>query len=168
MASRARPAPSTDRVQLRLSVQYPYAIDAPTRAQVRRWVRSTLGALAGDRPSLMAAALTFRFVDADEGRALNRTFRGKDYATNVLTFPFDDAPSTTLVADVVVCMPVLAREAEEQGKTLHDHCAHLVVHGTLHASGHDHETSKEAVAMEALERRVLARFRIADPYADGH
>ena len=170
MASRAKPALSTERASLQLSVQFPCAQDAstraPSRAQVRRWVRSTLDALSSDRSPLNEATLTFRFVDVDEGRTLNRTFRGKDYATNVLTFPFDDAPPGTLNADIAICLPVVAREADAQGKTLHDHCAHLVVHGTLHASGHEHDDPKEADAMEALERRVLARFRIADPYVE--
>lgn len=150
---------------LRLGVQYAYIEDAPSRAQVRRWVRAALASLSTARHPLRSAFLTFRFVDADEARTLNRTYRGKDHATNVLTFGFDDAPPATLTADIVICMPVLSREAAEQGKALHDHCAHLVVHGTLHAAGHDHEDVDDAAAMEDLERRVLARFRIADPYA---
>lgn len=127
------------------------------RAQLRRWVR---GALERD------AMLTLRFVGVAEGRALNEQFRGRDYATNVLTFAYDDppAPGEPLSADIVVCMPVVLDEARAQGKTARDHLAHLVVHGTLHAQGHDHEDDDSAQAMESLETAILRRFRIADPY----
>ena len=145
---------------LQLAVQYASASPAPSRARVRRWVAGTLAAV----PGIDAATLTLRFVDDDEGRTLNRTFRGKDHATNVLTFPLDRRPAR-VDADIVVCLPVVAREAHAQGKTNDDHCAHLVVHGTLHACGYDHEDEAQADAMEALERAVLRRFRIADPYA---
>ena len=154
-------------VTLHLAVQYATGLDAPTRAQVRRWVGAALTFVNLDLPerrSISAATLTIRFVDADEGRALNLTFRGKDHATNVLTFPYAAAPRR-IEADLVICMPVVAAEAREQHKDVLAHCAHLVVHGTLHACGHDHETPADADAMEMLERAVLARFRIADPYA---
>ncbi len=110
--------------------------------------------------------LTIRFVDEDEGRSLNRGFRGKDHATNVLTFVLgDDATNATRVeADIVICMPVVEAEARAQDKPVFVHCAHLVVHGTLHACGFDHETEAEAEAMEQIERGVLARFGITDPY----
>ncbi len=150
---------------LRLVVQFASASPAPTRAQVRRWASSALGAASRDGRRVTEARLVVRFVDVDEGRALNRDFRGKDYATNVLTFPLDDPASPdTVEADLVVCLPVVAREADEQGKPFVDHCAHLVVHGTLHACGYDHEDAADADRMEALERAVLARMRIADPY----
>jgi probable rRNA maturation factor len=108
------------------------------------------------------AEFTVRLVDAEEGRALNRDYRGKDYATNVLTFDYSRAP---LMADLVLCAPVVEAEARAQGKTLEDHYAHLLVHGALHALGHDHEHDAEAERMEALERRALAGLDIADPYA---
>ncbi len=149
---------------------------------MRRWVRAAIASLDGTAPRY---AITLRFVDADEARALNREFRGRDYATNVLTFAYshddanddtrldtqgdttvgeDDADRDAVEADLVVCLPVVEREACEQRKDVVDHCAHLVVHGTLHAAGLDHDTPAEAEAMEAVERRVLKRFGIADPY----
>jgi probable rRNA maturation factor len=140
---------------LSLSVQYAStAADLPTRSQVRRWVRA---ALDGD------ALVTVRFVDADEGRSLNAEYRGRDYATNVLTFVYDEGK--TRVGDVVLCDPVIRREAAAQGKTLAAHYAHLVIHGMLHLQGHDHERAADAAAMEARERTLLARFRLPDPYA---
>jgi probable rRNA maturation factor len=141
--------------RLALSVQYAVAADAlPKPAAIRRWA---LAALERD------AALAVRFVGAREGRALNARYRGKDCATNVLAFVYDDA--MPLSGDLVLCAPVLRREARAQGKRLADHCAHLVVHGMLHLQGYDHGTAREARAMEARERALLARFGIADPYA---
>jgi probable rRNA maturation factor len=140
---------------LSLSVQYASrADDLPNRSQVRRWVRA---ALDGD------AVVTVRFVDAVEGRSLNAEYRGKDYATNVLTFVYDEGK--TRVGDVVLCAPVIRKEAAAQGKTLAAHYAHLVIHGMLHLQGHDHERAADAAAMEARERTLLARFRLPDPYA---
>jgi probable rRNA maturation factor len=140
---------------LSLSVQYASrADDLPNRSQVRRWVRA---ALDGD------ALVTVRFVDAVEGRSLNAEYRGKDYATNVLTFVYDEGK--TRVGDVVLCAPVIRKEAAAQGKTLAAHYAHLVIHGMLHLQGHDHERAADAAAMEARERTLLARFRLPDPYA---
>ncbi len=125
------------------------------RHRVVRWIRHAL-----DRP----AELTVRIVDTDEGHALNRDYRHKDYATNVLTFDYTQSP--VVVADLVLCAPVVAREAAEQGKTLQAHYAHLLVHGTLHAQGWDHETSAEdAEAMEAREVAILAALGFANPYA---
>ena len=119
-----------------------------------RWVRH---ALACD------AEITVRIVDADEGRALNRDYRHKDTATNVLTFDYSHEP--VVCADLVLCAPVVAREAAEQGKTLQAHYAHLLVHGTLHAQGWDHETSAaDAEAMETHETAILARLGFANPY----
>ncbi len=127
----------------------------PTRATLRRWVLLALGAAAAD------AQLTLRFVGAAEGRRLNHSFRGRDYATNVLTFDYARRP---LMADIVLCMPVVKREAGEQGKTLRAHLAHLVIHGVLHARGFDHERPRQAAAMESRERALLAQLRVADPY----
>ena len=125
-----------------------------TPATVRRWLGFAL-----DQP----AQLAVRVVGEDEGRALNRQFRGKDYATNVLTFFYGDEPR--LAADIVLCGPVVRREAIEQGKPLKDHYAHLLVHGALHAQGWDHETGeRDALEMEALEILLLGALRIPNPY----
>lgn len=135
----------------------------PSPASFRRWVEA---ALRGSRRR-KAAELSIRIVDADEGRSLNRDYRGKDYATNVLSFEAGLPPDMKLplIGDMVICAPVVAREAAEQGKHARDHWAHLTVHGTLHLLGHDHIVEAEAEAMEALETRILAGLGIADPYA---
>ena len=145
---------------LQLSLQFGTLSDAgPHRAalprhSVARWIRR---ALTRD------AEITVRVVNAEEGQALNRDYRHKDYATNVLTFDYAQDP--VIMADLVLCAPVVAREAREQGKTLKDHYAHLLVHGTLHAQGWDHETSEaDAEAMEAREIDVLAGLGIKSPY----
>lgn len=111
-------------------------------------------------------ALSIRLVDADEGRELNRRYRGRDYATNVLSFAAELPRGVRhpLIGDLVICVPVVAHEASEQNKTLRDHYAHLTVHGVLHLLGYDHQTDADARRMEALERRILARLGIADPY----
>lgn len=121
-------------------------------------------ALAGRRED---GELSVRIVDAEEGRALNRDYREKDYATNVLSFPAELPPGVPLpiLGDLVLCAPVIAREAEEQGKPLKHHYAHMLVHGVLHLLGHDHMDEAEAEAMEAIEREVLAGLGIPDPYA---
>ena len=125
----------------------------PSRAQVRRWMRA-----AQEKP-LQA---TVRFVDAAEGSRLNRDYRGKERATNVLSFVYADDPAA---GDLVVCWPVVVREAKTRGKPLKAHLAHLIVHGALHLQGYDHETgAADADRMEAQEREILARFGIPDPY----
>lgn len=147
--------------RLGLSLQFALDGDAAThraalaRHKVTRWIRH---ALESD------ARITVRIVDEAEGRALNRDYRHKDYATNVLTFDYgDDQP---LSADLVLCAPVVAREAREHGRSLQAHYAHLLVHGTLHAQGWDHETSTaDANAMEARETQILAALGFDDPYA---
>jgi probable rRNA maturation factor len=148
---------------LELDVQYPDTrLEADiTPELVERWVR---GALLGP------AELAIRFVDAEEGQTLNREYRGKDYATNVLTFAYnegaeiaDDEPTQ---ADIVLCTDVLQREADEQKKTVEEHAAHLVVHGVLHAQGFDHETDEEAEEMEQLERDIMEALGYPDPYPD--
>lgn len=142
--------------RLDLSVQYacrqPWV---PERIAVRQWVRAALPA---------AGQITVRFVDDDEGRQLNRDYRGKDYATNVLSFPYEAAPR--VLGDLVVAPAVCCREAAEQGKAPTDHMAHLIVHGVLHLRGYDHENEAAAEAMEDAERAILASLGIADPYRD--
>ena len=124
------------------------------RHAVARWIRHALA---------REAEITVRIVDRDEGRALNRDYRHKDYATNVLTFDYSREP--VVCADLVLCAPVVAQEAREQGKTLQAHYAHLLVHGTLHAQGWEHETGEaDAQAMEAHETALLARLGVANPY----
>jgi len=130
-------------------------VGLPARSTLLRWVEA---ALESD------AELTVRFVGAAEARRLNREFRGKDYATNVLTFDYQHAP--VVVADIVLCVPVVRREAREQRKGYREHLAHLVVHGVLHAQGHDHARARDAKRMEAREVRILAGLGIDDPYAD--
>jgi len=126
----------------------------PARTTVRRWVIRAL-------EHTPHACLTLRFVGTREGRVLNRQFRNKDYATNVLTFAYSTEPIT---ADIVLCMPVIAREASTQGKSLRAHLAHLVMHGILHARGFDHIRPTEARRMEHLEIKLLSTLRIANPY----
>jgi probable rRNA maturation factor len=144
---------------LSLSLQYGALSDAALhraalpRHKVIRWIRH---ALETD------AEITVRIVDSEEGQALNRDFRKKDYATNVLTFDYTQEPLIT--ADLVLCAPVVAREAEEQGKTLQAHYAHLIVHGTLHAQGWDHELEEDAQVMELRETEIMARLGFNNPY----
>ena len=152
--ARAR-ARQRDTARTALAVQYAVAAGTlPAPATVRRWARA-----AQERP----ATVTVRFVGAREGRTLNSLYRGKDYATNVLAFVYDDGESPA--GDLVLCVPVLRREAKEQRKTLADHCAHLVVHGMLHLQGYDHDTPRAARTMEARETAILARLFVPDPYA---
>ncbi len=127
----------------------------PARSSVAAWMRA---ALAGRR-----ARVTVRFVGAAEGRRLNREFRGRDHATNVLTFGYD-AGDGRLAGDIVLCAPVVEREARDQDKALRAHYAHLAVHGALHLRGYDHSRRRDAVRMEAEERRILTRLGFADPY----
>jgi len=147
--------------KLSLSIQFADArlADQLPRTAIRRWVQAAL---------LAPAEFTIRFVAEEEGRSLNRDYRGKDYATNVLTFAYteeelsDDEPTQ---ADIVLCSDVLMKEASEQKISIQQHAAHLVVHGVLHAQGYDHEEDDEAVEMEQLETDILARLGLPDPYA---
>ncbi|HYG13323.1 MAG TPA: rRNA maturation RNase YbeY [Methylophilaceae bacterium] len=140
--------------KLAMAVQYASAAqDLPTAAQFRKWARLALRA---------DAEIALRVVDEDEGRMLNRDYRGKDYATNVLTFPLAEKP--LLMGDIVLCAPVVAREAEAQQKPLLAHYAHLTVHGVLHLQGYDHETEAEAVQMESMETEIITKMGYADPY----
>jgi probable rRNA maturation factor len=133
-------------------VQYadPRLVETLPRPEIRRWVKAA---------QFAPAELVIRFVDDGEGRTLNRDYRGKDYATNVLTFAYDDAEvvmDTDIVrADIVLCVDVLLREAQQQAISVMQHAAHLIVHGVLHAQGYDHEADDEAAEMEALEDEIL-------------
>jgi len=149
--------------RLDLSVQYACNREGvPSRIDFRRWLRAA-------EPG--AARITVRIVDEDEGRELNRDYRGKDYATNVLTFAYDEGEDMPLpeglplMGDLVLCRQVVEREAAEQGKALEAHYAHLSVHGMLHLQGFDHIEDAEAEEMEAREREILAGLGYPDPYA---
>ncbi len=136
----------------------------PSSASFRRWAEAALRGAKRRKP----AELAIRIVDADEGRALNRDYRDKDYATNVLSFPVELPPGvqSPLIGDLAICAPVVQREAAEQGKPPRNHWAHLTVHGVLHLLGYDHIDERDAETMEALEIRVLADLGIPDPYAE--
>jgi len=149
----------------KLDVSVGYAASrkgVPASASFRRWIEA---ALKGARRR-KATEVSVRIVDTEEGQALNLQYRGRDYATNVLSFPVELPPGVDLplIGDLVICAPVVAREAAEQGKKPADHWAHLTIHGTLHLLGYDHIDEAEAEAMEALETRVLAGLGISDPY----
>ena len=134
----------------------------PAPVSFRRWVEA---ALAGARHR-RAAELSIRIVGTREGRTLNRTYRDKDYATNVLSFSTDlpKGVRLPLLGDIAICAPVVRREATEQGKSVADHWAHLTVHGVLHLLGYDHIVEAEAIRMEALETRILKGLGISNPY----
>ncbi|MDR0775970.1 MAG: rRNA maturation RNase YbeY [Azonexus sp.] len=141
--------------RLNLSVQYACARDGlPVRADFFRWARAALDG---------GGAIAIRLVDIDEGQALNRNYRGKDYPTNVLSFPYDTEP--VVQGDLVICPAVVAREAAEQSKPLAAHYAHLTVHGMLHLQGWDHDIDNDAQRMEDKEREILAALGYPDPYA---
>lgn len=147
--------------RLNLSVQYACnAAGVPLRPQIRAWARAALNV-----DGMRGGQITIRLVDIEEGQALNREYRDKDYATNVLSFPYETEP--VVLGDLVICAPVVAREAAEQGKTLEAHYAHLIVHGMLHLQGYDHETGDDdAQRMEDKERAILASLGFDDPYQD--
>ncbi len=147
--------------KLTLSVQHAdkRLADVLKRTDIRRWVQAA---------QFAPAEFTFRFVGEDEGRALNRDYRGKDYATNVLTFAYADgeeiADDDVVQADIVLCVDVLLKEAAERSIPVEQHAAHLIVHGVLHAQGYDHEDDAEAAEMEGLETEILAGLGMPDPY----
>ena len=159
-----------EKPRVNVAVQWAIAADHPpfsevSNVQIRRWVRACF---------VDAADITIRFVGSIEGRALNKDYREKDYATNVLTFPMDveelnlskDQASNlpTFMADIIVCPEVIEKEAKEQHKNTLDHLAHMIIHGCLHAQGYVHETDDQASLMEAKEVEILKRFRISNPY----
>ncbi|SAL62728.1 rRNA maturation RNase YbeY [Caballeronia telluris] len=147
--------------KLALTMQFPAAKAYPShkavlpRATVARWIKASLFA---------DAELTIRFVGEDEGRTLNRTYRQKDYATNVLTFAYAESEDDPVAGDLILCCPVVEKEAAEQGKPLAAHYAHLIVHGTLHAQGYDHEDDIEAAEMESIETDIMRALGFSDPY----
>jgi probable rRNA maturation factor len=153
-----RPKPERAEVRLQLTLQK--AVNSPGlpgKAELHRWLAAALA---------QNAAITVRFVGLAEGSRLNRAFRDRDYATNVLSFGYGEpAQGKAICGDIVLCAPVLRREARAQGKTLAAHIAHLAVHGALHLQGHDHESPRAAARMEALEKRILAKLGFEDPYA---
>ena len=140
--------------QIKLSVQIASELaNIPTKAQFKKWAKTALR---------VDTEVTIRIVDAQEALALNSTYRGKDYATNVLTFPITEVPH--LMGDIVLCAPIVAAEAIAQHKTIEAHFAHLTVHGILHLHGYDHETEPQAELMEGLEISILAKLGYANPY----
>lgn len=148
--------------QLTLDVQFASAAlaekwdDQITQPKIKKWVQAAL---------LEDATITIRFVGRAEGRKLNAAYRQKDYATNVLTFPYEEqAGIDHLHADIIICPPVVEKEAKEQQKTFLQHLAHLTIHGTLHAQGFDHEDEIEAQAMEELEIAILKKLKQPNPY----
>lgn len=149
--------------KLTLSVQQPdkRLAGLMPRTVLRRWIQAA---------QFAPAELTLRFVGEAEGRELNRDYRGKDYATNVLTFAYADgedvAEDDPVQADIVLCVDVLLREAAERAIPIEQHAAHLVVHGVLHAQGYDHEDDEEAAEMEGLEREILLALGFPDPYRE--
>jgi len=149
--------PKTAAPKLTLSVQYAEKPEGvPTRPQFRRWAKAALE---------QDAEVAIRIVGVEEGQELNRDYRGKDYPTNVLTFVYDDLPPEAgLMGDLVLCAPVVEREAAEQGISLEAHYAHLTVHGVLHLQGYDHEDDAEAQIMENRESQIVMKLGYADPY----
>ncbi|TSA15087.1 MAG: rRNA maturation RNase YbeY [Betaproteobacteria bacterium] len=155
--SERKTKPERDAAKLALTVQTATRSPGlPTKAQLRRWLSAALE---------RSAAITVRLVGTAEGRRLNLAYRDCDYATNVLSFGYcGSRQKQTLAGDIVLCAPVLRREARAQGKTLVAHFAHLTIHGALHLEGHDHQRPRAAARMEALERKILARLGFPDPY----
>ena len=140
--------------KIQLSVQIASELaNLPTKAQFKKWAKNTIR---------VDTEVAIRLVDEDEGRALNSTYRGKDYATNVLTFPLTETPH--LMGDIIICAPVVMAEAVAQNKSLEAHFAHLTVHGVLHLHGYDHETEPQAELMESLEITILQKLGYANPY----
>lgn len=162
---RAKRTPLRQRLAERLELTLDIRSDAanlPGAADLQRWARAALQA------DVQKAQISLLLVEGEEGRALNRDYRGKDYATNVLSFALNEGetlPGMPLFGDLVLCVPVVEREAAEQDTPLAAHYAHLTVHGMLHLQGYDHEHDDEAEVMEALETAILAKLGYPDPYA---
>ncbi|AGF46672.1 putative metal-dependent hydrolase [Candidatus Kinetoplastibacterium desouzaii TCC079E] len=152
--------------KLSLSIQYILLENNLPRWLIRRWVSHSIK-LARNFISkeLKKVILTIRFVDETEGKELNKLFRGKNYATNILTFPYG-IENEHLSADLVVCLPIIHKEAQEQNKIFSNHAAHIIIHGVLHALGFDHETETETIEMEQLEIAILKNMKIENPYKE--
>ncbi|MGB0458786.1 MAG: rRNA maturation RNase YbeY [Porticoccaceae bacterium] len=134
--------------------------DAPDDQSIKRWVSAAIGSKTGD------TELSIRIVDEAEGKALNETYRGASGPTNVLSFPFDEKTPEPmpLIGDIVVCAPVVAREAAQQNKDLNAHWAHMIIHGVLHLLGYDHQNDSEAAIMESLETEIMQKLGFPPPY----
>lgn len=170
MATAKNPDPVFTDQPVQVDVQVAEAIsDAPAESDIQRWFEQVISQLEAD--TTRNVEVSVRIVDEAEGRALNKQFRNIDSATNVLSFPLPDAamPEDIPLAlgDIVICGPIVAREAAEQGKSNSDHWAHMLVHGALHLYGYDHETDEQAQEMEALEVRILAQVGVKNPYQCG-
>ncbi|EIC22008.1 rRNA maturation RNase YbeY [Thiorhodovibrio frisius] len=166
-ASKSRESLAKDAAPLVLDVQCATLAEVPTQEDLACWASAAL--LAG-RPTPAATEMTIRLVDEAESAALNRTYRGRTGPTNVLSFPFEHppgAPATDLLGDLVICAPVVIAEAADQDKSPRAHWAHMVVHGTLHLLGQDHQSDEQASAMEALETRILTEIGFDTPYESG-
>lgn len=162
----------------KLSLAIQYACDVPelSRSKIRSWVQKALNAAYKDmadhdskyipKPeyTLAAVEITIRFVDESEGKELNLNYRNRDYATNVLTFEYGMTPDGTASGDIVLCVPVIRLQADEQDKDFLHHAAHLIIHGVLHALGYDHTENEQAQHMEHIETTILAKMSITDPY----
>ncbi|WP_461422685.1 rRNA maturation RNase YbeY [Ketobacter sp.] len=160
-----------DKIDLDIDLQLASAEDnLPTEDQVNQWVTTSLQAVHYKTPPDLTTELTLRIVNQEESRSLNKSYRNKDYATNVLSFPFEgpEGIPLALLGDLVICAPVVKQESQEQHKPLQHHWAHMVVHGTLHLLGYDHMEAAEADEMEALEVQILKQLDIADPYQNYH
>jgi len=140
--------------KLNLNIQFATEAEVlPTKKQFQKWVKAALR---------VDTEVTIRIVDADEGRQLNSMYRGKDYATNVLTFPITEVPM--LMGDIIICAPVVEAEANAQAKSLEAHYAHLTIHGILHLHGYDHETEPQAELMEGVETAIVTKLGYPSPY----
>lgn len=162
--------------KLSLSIQFVYDIPEITRSKIRTWVQNTLNTAVEEisladsvytpehEYELESAEITIRMVDEAEGKELNSSYRNRDYATNVLTFEYGVTPDGNANADIVLCIPVIKLEAQEQNKEFQHHLAHLIVHGVLHALGYDHTEEVQANHMEHIETTILSKMGISDPY----
>jgi len=160
-----KPLMAVERPTLSLSVQYGMPVPMLPRWRLRRWVERAIACARSEgHDGFIRVQIGLRLVDAEEGQTLNRDFRGRDYATNVLTFEYGVDPEGIIQGDIVLCVPVWLCEANEQGKPPLDHAAHLIVHGVLHALGYDHIEADDAQRMETLETRILASMGLPDPY----
>lgn len=167
---------ATNNPKLSLAVQYACQAPELTRSKIRNWVQKALNAAHSEiklansphtpqlEYDLLGAELTIRLVDEAEGKDLNANYRNRDYATNVLTFEYGVTPDGIANADIVLCVPVIRQQAQEQNKQFTHHAAHLVIHGVLHAMGYDHLEEDQAKHMEHIETTLLAKMGVSDPY----